>query len=364
MLCLREASPIQSAKWAASEICLIRLLEGIAGDFTLKRVDVVVTKEEEAKVEEVLRSSELLYSKLKTESADTPTITFDLVVPEEVLDDLITNLSNRVDLRKKENMITVYDVQISISKFLEKLQQSKHAEAHQNPLEGIVQPLEKYLKFNRDVVLMLMLATLIALFGLFLNNVTIIIGAMLISPILGPINLVSVNACLGKVPKVLRGEALLFVMLLISILFAAGCTFFAAHIIQLPLTDQILSRTSVSDIDVAVSLVLGVAGGMALVTALPEILVGVAVAAALIPPMAVVGLGIGLGNTSIIVGSLLLTLSNLFGLKAGSIVALLSKGVSPRRYYEKGKARRYGLYLLVTFAVILLILSLLISYAR
>lgn len=114
-------------------------------------------------------------------------------------------------------------------------------------------------------------------------------------------------------------------MLLISILFAAACTFLAARVTPLPLTNQILSRTNVTIIDVVVSLFLGVAGGMALVTALPEILVGVAVAAALIPPIAVVGLGIGLGNMSVITGSLLLTFSNLFGLKAGSIVALLSK---------------------------------------
>lgn len=323
----------------------------------------MVAKEEETKVEEVLRSSELLYSKIKTESADIQTITFDLVVPEEVLDDLIANLSNRIDLRKKENMITVYDVKISISKFLENLQHNKQEQTHRNPLEGIVQPLEKYQKLNRDLILMLMLATLIALFGLFLNNVTIIIGAMLIAPILGPINSVSVNACLGKVPRVLKGEVLLLVMLFVSILFAAACTFLAAHLTHLPLTNEILSRTNVTDIDVAVSLVLGVAGGMAIVTALPEILVGVAVAAALIPPMAVVGLGIGLGDASIVVGSLLLTLSNLFGLKAGSIIALLSKGVSPRRYYEKEKARRYGLYLLAIFAAILLVLAILIAFS-
>lgn len=329
----------------------------------LKRVEVAVTKEEESKIEEVLRSSELLYSKFRTESANIQMVTFDLVVPEEILDDLIANLSNRIDLRKRENMITVYDVKISISKFLEKMQQSKLAQSHQSPLEGIVQPLEKFQKLNRDLILMMMLATLIALFGLFLNNVTIIIGAMLISPILGPINSVSVNACLGKATRVLKGEALLLIMLSISILFAAACTFLASHITHLPITSEILSRTNVNDIDVGVSLVLGVAGGMAIVTALPEILVGVAVAAALIPPMAVVGLGVGLGNASIVIGSLLLTLSNLFGLKAGSIVALLSKGVSPRRYYEKEKARRYGLYLLVIFAIILLILSLLIAYS-
>ena len=79
--------------------------------------------------------------------------------------------------------------------------------------------------------------------------------------------------------------------------------------------------------------------------------------------MAVVGLGIGLGEPNIIVGSLLLTLSNLFGLKAGSILALLSKGVSPRRYWEKEKARRHRLYLLMIFLLIVATLSLLIYYA-
>ena len=323
----------------------------------------VVTAEEETRVEEILRSTELLYSKFRSETADVKTTTFSFVVPEEILDDLIANLSNRMDLRRKENMITVYDVKFSLSKFLEKLQENKRAESHQSPLEGILQPLEKYGHFNRDLVLMMMLSTLIALFGLFLNNVTIIIGAMLISPILGPINSVSVNACLGKARKVAKEEGLLMIILIVSILFAAACTFIAAHVTKLPMTSEILSRTQVNDIDVAVSLVLGLAGGMALVSALPEILVGVAVAAALVPPMAVVGLGIGLGEPNIIVGSLLLTLSNLFGLKAGSILALLSKGVSPRKYWEKEKARRHRFYLLMIFLLIVATLSLLIFYA-
>lgn len=172
----------------------------------MKRVEVVAAQGDEIKVEEVLRASEFLYSKLKTETNDNQSTTFQFVVPDEVLDDLITNLSNRIDLRKKENIITVYDVKISISKFLEKLQQSKQKESAQNPLEAIVQPIARYQHLNRDLVLMLMLAMLIALFGLFLNNVTIVIGAMLISPILGPINSISVNACLGKTNRLSGGK--------------------------------------------------------------------------------------------------------------------------------------------------------------
>lgn len=331
----------------------------------MKRVEIVVAGDEINKIEEILRSSDLLYSKLKTETNDMPTMTYYLVVPEETLDNLIANLSNRIDLRKRESMITVYDVGISISKFLERLQQKERKDTRPtHPLEAIIQPLERYKHLNKDLILMLMLATLIALFGLFLNNVTIVIGAMLISPILGPINSISVNACLGKAKIVAREEILMLGMMAISILFAAACTLIASFVVQLPLTPQIVSRTQVTDIDVAVSLFLGVAGGMAIVSALPEILVGVAVAAALIPPMAVVGLGIGIGDNSIIIGSLLLTFSNFFGLKAGSILALLSKGVSPRRYYEKQKARLYGIYLLIIFLIIVLIMAALINFAR
>ncbi len=333
----------------------------------MKRVEIVVTADEVNKIEEILRSSGLLYSKLKTETNDTQTTTYQLVVPEEVLDDLITNLSNRIDLRKTENMVTVYDVGISISRFLERLQQKERKDSGAtHPLEAIIQPLERYKHLNKDTVLMMMLSTLIALFGLFLNNVTIIIGAMLISPLLGPINSISVNACLGKAKVVAKEELLMMSMLAASILFAAACTFIASQVFRLPLnlTDQITSRTQVTDIDVAVSLFLGVAGGMAIVSALPEILVGVAVAAALVPPMAVVGLGIGLGDISIIIGALLLTFSNFFGLKAGSILALLSKGVSPRKYYEKQKARQYGIYLLIIFLIIVLIMAALINFAR
>ena len=317
------------------------------------------------KLEELFGSIELVYTRLVGEMNGTELITYSVVIPNGMLDDLIDKISNTIDQRKKESMITVYDVVASVSPYLTRLQEKSHgSNASPNPLEAILQPLNKSLKIpDADVLIMVIIATIIALAGLFLNNVAIIIGAMLIAPLLNPINAVAVNASLGRVKNVFKAETYLTILLVTSILVAAVTTYAASLISTLEVGEQILLRGNVTLLDIIFAVLLGVAGGMAIVSFLPQSLVGVAVAVALIPPNTVTGIGIALGSMELAIGALLLTLTNLFGLKAGGILILLLKGVSPRHYYEKRNARRYGAYSLLLFSLILVVLMLLILLA-
>jgi uncharacterized hydrophobic protein (TIGR00341 family) len=205
---------------------------------------------------------------------------------------------------------------------------------------------------------MIAIASVIALVGLWLNNVAIVIGAMLLSPLLGPINAASVNANLGRIKELLRAEGVILGSIGISIGIAYISTLVATQFAIFGLTEQISLRSDVSLVDLLVAILLGVAGGIALIVALPEILVGVAVAVALLPPSVVTGMGLALARPDIFSGALVLTIVNLVGLQAGAVLVLRIKGISPRRYYQKEKARKYGLY---SLTVLLLIFSLLIG---
>ncbi|MFW6110890.1 MAG: DUF389 domain-containing protein [Thermoproteota archaeon] len=133
-----------------------------------------------------------------------------------------------------------------------------------------------------------MFATLIALAGLFLDNIAIVIGAMLLSPLLGPINAFAVNASLGNIKKVMKSQISILILLgsVIALSFAVSTT--TSHLVQLPLTSQISNRGQTSIIDIGISLTLGCAGGLALFAAIPATLIGVAVA--LLPPITVSGI--------------------------------------------------------------------------
>lgn len=330
----------------------------------MKRLEARVARESESPVESVLTSSGLIYEKQEVDTESGRTILFTAIVPDEMLGHTVDNVSKQLDMRKKENLILVSTLDAAISPVTDDLQ--KKAREHipsLGPLETIVQPLQKYLRPSADIISMLIVATVVALAGLFLDNVAVIIGAMLISPLLGPLNAVTVYAVLGNVRNVVRAEAALFTLVLIAIGVGAIITLAASAFIPLSLTGQILQRTNVTTLDVVVALLLGVAGGLALLTEIPEILVGVAVAVAFIPPATVAGISLALGRSDLFVGAFLLTLSNVFGLKVGEMLTIRAKGLSPRSYYEIKKARTYGVYSLVFFLFIVILLVVLVATA-
>jgi uncharacterized hydrophobic protein (TIGR00341 family) len=327
----------------------------------VKRLEARVAKESESAVESVLVASALIYSKQEVSSESGATVLFTVVVPEEALGHTIDNVSKQLDMRRKENVILVSGLDATISPVADDLQ--KRAREHApslGPLEAIVQPLTRYLRPSTDIVVMLTVATAVALAGLFLNNVAVVIGAMLISPLVGPLNAVAVNALLGNVKNVVRAEISLFSLVFVAMAFSAVCTLVASAVIPLSLTDQILLRTHVTILDVLVAVLLGVAGGLALLTEIPELLVGVAVAVAFIPPTTVAGIAIALGRPDLFAGAFFLTMSNLFGLKVGEIITLRAKGLTPRSYYEIKKAKNYGMRSLMIFLLILALLAFLV----
>ena len=85
----------------------------------------------------------------------------------------------------------------------------------------------------------------------------------------------------------------------------------------------------------------GFAGGIAMSTNIPGILVGVAIAAALVPPATVSGIGIALWDYDIFSNALTLTAANIIGLVLGMMVVFFIGGVTPRKFYEKENAQKH-----------------------
>jgi uncharacterized hydrophobic protein (TIGR00341 family) len=220
----------------------------------------------------------------------------------------------------------------------------------------LIAKTDAFLSRKRDVYFMILVATVVALVGLVSNNVAVIIGAMLISPLLGPISSFALNSVLGRQKRI--EESLMFGSAMIgsSIGLAAVLTLALSAFYSIEITPEIQSRTGVSPILIVVAVMLGIAGGLALLTAIPEIIVGVAIAVALVPPATTTGIGLGLGSAEIAVGSSLVLLSNIIGMIIGFMAIFLAKGISPRKYYEKQKAKRVltvNIIVLVLLAVVL-----------
>lgn len=176
---------------------------------------------------------------------------------------------------------------------------------------------------------MLIFACLIALMGLLLNSPAVIIGAMLISPLMGPIlacglALTTAEWSLGK--KAGRNVAL-------SVAEVVLIAFIATQLSPLrQATPEILARTNPNLMDLLIAFFSGLAGTVALTSRKTAftILPGVAIATAVMPPLATVGYGLGTGQWAVARGAFMLFFTNFTAIVLSASLVFLLIGLRPQ----------------------------------
>ncbi|WP_162454955.1 DUF389 domain-containing protein [Pseudoxanthomonas kalamensis] len=158
---------------------------------------------------------------------------------------------------------------------------------------------------------MIVMSCGIATLGLLQNSVAVIIGAMLISPLMGPIVELGMSLAIFDL-RSLR-DALKTLAIGTAIALATAILIVLVSPLQ-EATPEILARTEPTLFDLLVAVFSGLAGAYATITRKGETIVGVAIATALMPPLAVVGFGIATGNGSIAGGALFLFMTNLLAI--------------------------------------------------
>ncbi|MBS0475904.1 MAG: DUF389 domain-containing protein, partial [Proteobacteria bacterium] len=182
-------------------------------------------------------------------------------------------------------------------------------------------------ELSQSYVLMCGLSAAIAILGLLQSSTAVVIGAMLISPMMGPI------AALGFGFASLDGrrirDALRVVLIGVAIGVLTGILLTWISPIR-NATPEILARTQPTLLDFAVALFSGLAGGYATVIGKGGAAIGVAIATALMPPLATVGYGIGMAEPTFALGAALLFITNLSAIAFSfALVARLSGAARP-----------------------------------
>lgn len=172
----------------------------------------------------------------------------------------------------------------------------------------------------------LLIAAGIAHLGLVLNSTAVVIGAMLVSPLMTPIVQVGMGFTVGNSYLTAKATGRILISMLITVAFAALMTKVMPYE---AVTNEILSRTQPTALDLFVALFCGLAaaftnarGGKDTVTAAA----GTAIAIALVPPLCVVGFGVGVASGSIVWGATLLFTANLAAIILISDVFFLVTG--------------------------------------
>ena len=171
--------------------------------------------------------------------------------------------------------------------------------------------IRKNIYFRGPNVIILACAIIIASVGLNVNSIPVIIGAMLISPVMGPI--IGFGLGLGTNDTELMKNALknFFIMVAISIVVAS--LYFLVSPLKLNNPTELLARTRPTIYDVLIALFGGVAGMMEHTRKeRGTVLSGVAIATALMPPLCTLGYGIARLSLTYILGAAYLFLINSF----------------------------------------------------
>lgn len=186
-------------------------------------------------------------------------------------------------------------------------------------------------------VTMLTLSVVVAVMGLALDSAAVVIGAMLLAPLMQP-----VLATGASLSMALFGKS---IVSLIRVALASAWSIAIAYLLAwiLPddtLTSEVLARTQPDIKDLVVALAAGAAGAYATVREdVSASLPGVAVAVALVPPVASVGITLQAGEESLAQGALLLYLTNLAAIVFASIIVFVITGFVPPRRLSDNFAR-------------------------
>lgn len=236
----------------------------------------------------------------------------------------------------------------------------EHGIARLNPQLTLVEQNEliwsaqKNAHSNLDYTVMIVLSAALATLGLLTNSAAVIIGAMLVAPLMSPLSSFSTGMATGILHLTRRASVTLFagvtLALLISIVMG----------VLLPIdtpTEEMLARGSPNLLDAAIALVSGwVAAYATARKGIPAALAGVAIAAALMPPLCTIGLGIALRDISLAIGANLLFLANIAFIIAAQYSTFLWMGMHPTKDREGATLNRSRAWWFVLFTITIIVL--------
>jgi uncharacterized hydrophobic protein (TIGR00271 family) len=194
--------------------------------------------------------------------------------------------------------------------------------------EEIQKSLYKSLESSFNYVLFIILAALTAGSGLLLSSTTIVIASMIISPLMAPILCVAFGISVLNRKMIKRGMLLqlygFLIALGIGLVLGYGHQVFG---LSDDPTREMLLRYYPGILDFIIALAAGIAVGFSLTNVMESSIVGIAIAASLLPPVVNVGLAIGYGYYDLALGSFVLYIMNFFVINISTILVFKIKKI-------------------------------------
>ncbi|WP_336365387.1 TIGR00341 family protein [Halalkalicoccus salilacus] len=216
---------------------------------------------------------------------------------------------------------------------------------------------------HRTFLLLTTISSIVATTGLLLDSAAVVVGSMVIAPLLGPAIGTGVGTVLDNENLFREGVKQQAIGLVAAVAAATLFTLFvqATNLVP-PGTDvlaisEISSRVSPDLLTLVIAIGAGIAGAWSLTAGSSEVLVGVMVAAALVPPLGVVGIGIAYGMPIVALSASVSVLVNVCAINIAGLGVFWYKGYRPTTWAKENRASRETQRRILVFILLTLVLS-------
>ncbi len=210
--------------------------------------------------------------------------------------------------------------------------------------------LENLFVFGREnqrpflirMAVLLIVSTVIASCGLLSDSAAVVIGAMLVAPLMRPVMAAAAAITLGWSKRLYSSLLLTLVMGITAVVIAVFITLMAPHMISIPA--QVLARTKPTFFDLVIALAAGAGGAYVITRKEASSIPGVAIAVALLPPLASCGILLVFKENELALKAFVLFFTNFAAMVMAGVLTFMAVGISPETTLKRSaKLIRYSL---------------------
>ena len=299
---------------------------------SLKLIEIFAAPDQVTAIADIAKQFQVLGFWKDSMSANE-TATCRIVARPEKQQELIDQLQGALGTAKPWR-ITIMPIEATIPELEET--KGKGPSPEQVTREELYAEIDRGARIDNNFLQLVVLSTVVAAIGLLENNVTIVIAAMLIAPLLGPNIAMAFGSTLGDRELVVRGATANAAGIALSIACAAA----VGLALPADITAELMSRTNLGYDNILLALASGAAGALSLTTRLSSTLVGVMVGVALLPPAATLGYMLGTAQFQLAAGAVSLLVVNIVCINLSAQLVFISKGIKPRTWIDRRAAKQ------------------------
>jgi len=266
---------------------------------------------------------------------------------------------------ERDAYTVVLDAQAVVSRRFDVLQENYAEEKNESRIarQELRTQAGELAPATRTYALLTVISVVIATAGLLLDSPAVVVGSMVIAPLIGPAMTTSVGTVIGDGDMFARGLRLQAAGLVLAVVAATGFAVLVKITGLVPpgfdptQIGEIRERIAPEFLALVVALGAGVAGAHSLRSGVSASLVGVMIAVALVPPTAVIGIGIAWGLPTMVVGASVLGLVNALSINLAALVTLWYSGYRPKELFRLDEARTATATRVAALVVAIVVLS-------